>query len=332
MSPFRALKKILPCADRDDEIDRMDTPSALVLSTVMLCVIVAGIAVLSVATSPFPGLGAVSRASASILPQAMHTGSIARLEARDTTFHLEAFPGHAVATRSEATMTGLRSFVLTGEDEFRIGWEKSVDRLRADVSRLRQSSSGWSDGEKLRKLSDLERHLHILLEEQERVAVLAASGNRYPGVRLYSEDIRPRLTEAQLRCASLIDVLLGRPGGGPAGAVDALAKMRLALKNVSADMADFVVQGSGISSDAMTAAIVELEVSATKLGEELQGMRPEDSEAARQLLEQVSALAGPMDNVVALRGVAQWDFARFTFDEKVIPRFHEFVAVLKHLS
>jgi len=122
------------------------------------------------------------------------------------------------------------------------------------------------------------------------------------------------------------------PGGGPAGAVDALAKMRLALKNVSADMADFVVQGSGISSDAMTAAIVELEVSATKLGEELQGMRPEDSEAARQLLEQVSALAGPMDNVVALRGVAQWDFARFTFDEKVIPRFHEFVAVLKHLS
>lgn len=332
MSPFHELKKILPGVDRDDEIDRMDTPSALVLSTVMLCAIIAGIAAVSVATSPFSGLGPVSHASASILQPVLHTGSIAKLEARDTALHLEAFPGHAVATRSEATMTGLRSFVLTGEEEFLIGWEKSIDRLRADVSRLRQSSSGWSDGEKLRKLSDLERHLHLLLEEQERVALLAASGNRYPGVRLYSEDIRPRLMEAQLRCASLIDVLLGRPGGGPAGAVDALAKMRLALKNVSADMADFVVQGSSISGDAMTAAIVELEVSATKLGEELHGMRPEDSAAARELLDQVSALAGPMDNVVALRGVAQWDFARFTFDDKVIPRFHEFVAVLKHLS
>ena len=135
-----------------------------------------------------------------------------------------------------------------------------------------------------------------------------------------------------MRCVSLIDALLGRPGGGPAGAVDALAKMRRSLKNVSADMADFVVQGSSISSDAMTAAIVELEVSATKLGEELHALRPEDSEAARQLLEAVSALAAPMENVVALRSVAQWDYARFTFDEKVIPRFHEFVAVLKHLS
>lgn len=332
MSPFAALKKILPGAGVEVEIDRMDTPSALVLSTVMLCVIITGIAIVSVATSPFAGLGPVSRASASILPQVMHTGSISRPDERDATYRIEAFPGHAVATRSEATMTGLRSFVLTGEDEFRIGWEKSIDRLRADVSRLRQSSSGWSDGEKLRKLSDLERHLHILLEEQERVAALATSGNRYPGVRLYSEDIRPRLTDSQARCASLIDVLLARPGGGPAGAVDALAKMRLALKNVSADMADFVVQGSGISSDAMTAAIVELEVSATKLGDELHGMRPEDAEAARQLLEAVAALAGPMDNVVALRGVAQWDFARFTFDEKVIPRFHEFVGILKHLS
>jgi hypothetical protein len=332
MSALAALKKILPAADPYGEIDRMNTPSALVLSTVMLCVIVAGIALVSVATSPFAGLGPVSRASASILPHVMHTGSIARLDESDAGFRLEAFPGHAVATRSEATMTGLRSFVLTGEEEFLTGWQKSVDRLRADVSRLRQSSSGWSDGEKLRKLSDLERHLQILLEEQERVAALTTSGNRYPGVRLYSEDIRPRLMEAQARCASLIDVLLARPGGGPAGAVDALAKMRLALKNVSQDMADFVVQGSSISSDAMTAAVVELEVSATSLGEQLHGMQPEDAEAARALLDAVSSLAAPMDNVVALRGVAQWDFARFTFDEKVIPRYHEFVAVLRHLS
>jgi hypothetical protein len=332
MSPYAALKSFLPNADSDAEIDRMNTPSALVLSTVMLGIILAGIGLVSVVTSPFAGLGPVSRASASILPQVMHTGSIAKLDDRAATFRLEAFPEHAVATRSEATMTGLRSFLLTGEDEFRIGWEKSIDALRADVSRLRQASSGWSDGEKLRKLSDLDRHLQILLEEQERVAELTMSGNRYPGVRLYSEDIRPRLAEAQTRCAGLIDLLLARPGGGPAGAVDALAKMRLALKNVSADMADFVVQGSAISSNAMTSAIVELEVSATKLGEELQGMRPEDAEEARQLLDAVSTLAGPMDNVVALRGAAQWDFARFTFDEKVIPRFHEFVAVLKHLS
>lgn len=332
MSPFAALKKAWPGTNLDGEIDRMDTPSALVLSTVMLCAVVAGIAVISIATSPFAGLGPVSRASASILPPVLHTGSIARLEERDVMFRPEAFPGHAVATGSEATMTGLRSFLLTGEDEFRIGWKKSIDRLKGDVIRLRQSSGGWADGEKLRKLSDLERHLNLLIEEQERVAALTTSGNRYPGVRLYSEDILPRLTEAQTRCATLIDALLGRPGGGPVGAVDALAKMRLALKNVSMDMAEFVVQGSAIPGEAMTAVIVELEVSATKLGEELHVMRPEDAEAARQLLEAVAALAGPMDNIIALRGAAQWDFARFTFDEKVIPRFHEFVAILKHLS
>lgn len=332
MSRFALLNNIWSGSETDGEIDRMDTPSALMLSTVMLCVVVAGIAFLAVVTSPFANLGPVSRASAAILPQVLHTGSIANADRAQDQIHLEAFPGHAVATGSEATMTGLRSYVLTGEEEFRIGWEKSIDRLRGDVVRLRQASAGWSDGEKLRKLSDLERHLQILLEEQERVAALTTSGNRYPGVRLYSEDIRPQLTQAQLRCANLIEVLLGRPGGGPAGAVDALAKMRLALKNVSSDMANFVVQGSGISSEAMTAAIVELEVSATKLGDELQGMRPEDADAARQLLESVAALAGPMDNVVALRGVAQWDFARFTFDEKVIPRFHEFVTVLKHLG
>lgn len=43
MSPIAALSEILPGADREDEIDRMDTPSALVLSAGMLCIIIEGI-------------------------------------------------------------------------------------------------------------------------------------------------------------------------------------------------------------------------------------------------------------------------------------------------
>ncbi|MDP2125435.1 MAG: hypothetical protein Q8J92_13750 [Parvibaculum sp.] len=325
VSPDRAW----PAEDEQTSERGWTPPSLLVLGLVTLAIVMIGLMTLSVASAPFTDLLPITRASASVAPHAAPTGRTLAQE------HQAAFdmpPGYAIAIVSEATLTGLRSYMLTGDNEFRAGWTKTAAQLRGEVSRLRDASSGWSDGKRLRHLVRFEKQVAGMLDEQDVIAALVGSPNRFPGVRLYNEDVAPQLAHAEALCATLLATLLERPTEMNAATIDALARQRAALRRVSEDLTKFIQLGTSVSRSDMAGRVVEMEEIATVLNGELRHLPPADADAARQLHAAVGAMTGPLDKIMALRTAPQWDYAGFVFDEKVLPRYRDVLAELKQLD
>ena len=293
-----------------------EMPSFAILGLVTLGILTAGILTLSSVFPVFPNLQPVATASASVGTASTQTptqSTSARIA------HSALPPAYAIAVRSEATLTGLRSYLLSGEDEFHAGWAKAVAQLRSEIDRLREASSHWSDGEDLRHLRQFETRIETLLREQGVIAALVHSPNRFPGYRLYREDVEPQLHEAERLCEELLATLLSRSTEANAGTIDILARLRASLRNTSTDIARFVELGTRISPDEMAGRVVEMEEIATLLSEEIRRLPPADGEVARRLHAAVSAMTGPLDKIMILRTQPQWDYARFVFDEKVLP-------------
>ncbi|MBX3492113.1 MAG: hypothetical protein KF899_04080 [Parvibaculum sp.] len=306
-----------------------ELPSLLVLGLVTLAIVTIGVMTLSVASAPFTDLLPITRASASVAPHAAPAAGTRAQEHRAT---FDVPPGYAIAIVSEATLTGLRSYMLTGDDEFRAGWTKTATQLRDEMNRLRDASTGWSDGRRLRHLVQFEKQVSGMLDEQDVIVSLVGSPNRFPGVRLYNEDVAPQLAQTEELCAALLATLLERPTEKNAATIDALARLRAALRQVSEGLTGFVQLGTSIVREDMAGRVVEMEEIATVLSGELRHLPPVDADAVRQLHAAVGAMTGPLDKIMALRAAPQWDYARFVFDEKVLPRYRDVLAELKQLD
>lgn len=98
-------ENLWPYMDEEGEIDRMDTVSAFALSTVMLCIVVGCVALLSMAIAPLAGSGAGNRIAAGLLHQELQTGSIATLGSMAANVHPEILVSHAAATELDVLLT-----------------------------------------------------------------------------------------------------------------------------------------------------------------------------------------------------------------------------------
>lgn len=324
-----SVSEVWPEDDEQKFRRASDLPSLFMLGLVTLGILAAGILTLSATIPGFPDLMPVTRASASIAPPSAQAPQYAAAR-QPSQFELP--PGYAIAIGSETTLTGLRSYLLSGDDEFHAGWQKAADQLRRDVDRLRAASVNWSDGERLRHLGQFEKQIAGLLNEQDMIVTLVRSSNRFPGLRLYSEDVEPQLFQAEQLCAELLASLLSRPTDANAGAIDALARMRAALRRTSNDLAHFVQLGTNISRDDMMGRVVEVEEIATVLDSEIRRLPPSDADATRRLHAAIGAMTGPLDKILALRTQPQWDYARFVFDERVLPRYRDVLSALKQFE
>ncbi|MGV8997256.1 MAG: hypothetical protein ACOH12_09960 [Parvibaculaceae bacterium] len=223
------------------------------------------------------------------------------------------------ADANEAALVALRGYLITGSEGFHSEWQEATSRLEAAQMAIEVDSRNWSDGGRIMQLRDMRKTIAAMKAEEDVLAGLAATPNRYPGLRLYRDTTARALAEAE----GLLDVTLAsvmqsnRPGA--AGRIDTLAHIRADLRNLRLSLdaylpssakaapADLMAQYASFRAD-----LLALSAMRNQVGSDDQGR----VDRLNYLLNQSDT---ELQHIVALKPTPRWDYADFAFKQKVLP-------------
>ncbi|MBC7103107.1 MAG: hypothetical protein H5U13_07785 [Parvibaculum sp.] len=218
----------------------------------------------------------------------------------------------------EASLVALRGYLLTDGEGFHREWLQASARLQAASDMLGRQSSTWTDGRKLVELVEMQRLVDQLLAEQRAVASIVGTVNRYPGLQLYTEDVKPALGEAQALCTEIMDAMLAISSPDVVGPVGPFATFRGDLDDLRTGLADFMA----VSRDA-TLPEVASDTRFDAMLKTLADVRPQIPVEMREKIDRLASLIGTvqekLDRVFALRKGERWDYAEYAFRTRIEP-------------
>lgn len=250
--------------------------------------------------------GAVLEGSGHIVPSRV-------TDARD----FENLLGDFEAAR-EASLVALRGYLLTDGEGFHREWLQASVRLQAASDALGQQSSTWTDGRRLVELVEMQRLVDRLLAEQRAVAAIVGTVNRYPGLQLYTEDVRPALVDAQALCTEVMSAMLAISSPDEVGPVGPFAAFRGDLDDLHTGLAAYM-------SAKNDATLPEVASSARfdAMLRTLADVRPQIPVEMREKIDRLAALTGTVQEklgrIFALRKGERWDYADYAFRTRIEP-------------
>jgi len=218
----------------------------------------------------------------------------------------------------EASLVALRGYLLTDGEGFHREWLQASARLQAASDALGRQSSTWTDGRKLVELVEMQRLVDRLLAEQRAVAAIVGTVNRYPGLQLYTEDVKPALSEAQALCTEVMNAMLAISSPDEVGPVGLFATFRGDLDDLRTGLADFM----GARNDA-TLPEVASSARFDAMLKTLADVRPQIPVEMREKIDRLASLTGTVQEklarIFALRKGERWDYADYAYRTRIVP-------------
>ena len=228
-----------------------------------------------------------------------------------------ALLGEFAAAR-EASLIALDGYLLTDGEGFRAEWLEATVRLQSATDAIGRQSATWTDGRKLVQLVEMQRIVGRLLAEQSAVAAIVGTPNRYPGLQLFNEDVRPALDEAQAICAEVLTAMLADSSPEDAVAIDPVARLRGDLDDLRAALTKYIA-ASGETAQPATASAANF---ATLL-ETIGNVRRTAPAAVQPKIDRLAFLVGTaekkLERIFALRASQRWDYADYAFRTRTVP-------------
>lgn len=223
------------------------------------------------------------------------------------------------AAANEAGLVALRGYLLTGSAGFLAEWRQANGRVDEIAAALDRDSRSWSDGARLRRLADLLRATSDIEAQQRLVARLVGTPNRFPGLRLYDEDIDPALEQAMSLCDETLRSIIVSRWAGMEGSVDSLARLRGALLTLRPELRSYLVSGDGEALNALQADYAAMRAAPPMLAALRVKVSPEDQLRIDRIAALIAAIDMPLQRVMTLRRSPRWDYADYGFRQKVLP-------------
>lgn len=236
-----------------------------------------------------------------------------------------------MATFDNANQTGLvalRGYLLTGGAGFHDEWEAAMARLEAAQTSMEIDSHGWTRGERIVELRDMRKIVASMRHEETLLAELAATPNRYPGLRLYREDTDKAFERATVLIDETLRSVLASNWAGAADRVDGLAHIRADLRDMRASLNVYLPS----PAVAPPGRLVRKHASFLAALPTLVAMRDKVSPEDQGRIDQVHALLlnaeTQLQQIMALKLTARWDYADFAFKQKVMPLSQKISAII----
>ena len=226
----------------------------------------------------------------------------------------------------EASLVGLRGYLLTEGEGFRTEWREAAASLQSAADAIERHSASWTDGLRLVQLAEMKRLIERLLAEERAVAEMIGTVNRYPGLQLFNEDVRPGLDEAQRLCADILDVMLANSSPEDAGAIDPFAKLRGDLEDLRLSLVKFTT-GSSEAGPPAAASRAELAAMLTAIESARKAAPASVQPKIDRLVFLIRAAREKLERVFALRAGQRWDYADYAFRTRIVPLADELQAI-----
>lgn len=251
-------------------------------------------------------------------------GSLARLFA--SRGHDSLLADNAAA--NEASLIALRGYVLTGSVGFKAEWQRSVQLFEASQNAIVRNSSGWTDGRQLLQLTDFRRTSEELLAEEQMLASIVGTPNRFPGLRLYDEEVTPAFDEALKLCDFMLQSIITSNGSASASSVDALARLRGDVRTMRAGLALFLRSRAMTMPIEVEAAYESFQTSGGVIAGLRANARPGDQPKFDRLSALIQSTDKNLQQIFALKRTSRWDYADYAFRQKVLPLSEKISATL----
>lgn len=250
-------------------------------------------------------------------------GAVRGVEAAPADF--ETLLANFSASR-EASLVGLRGYILTEGEGFRTEWREAAAKLKSDADAIERHSVSWTDGLRLVQLAEMKRLVERLLAEQRAIAGMIGTVNRYPGLQLFNEDVRPGLDEAQRICAEVLDVMLANSSPEDAGAIDPFAKLRGDLDDLRLSLVKFTT-GSSEAGPPAAASRAGLSAMLTAIDDARKAAPASVQPKIDRLVFLIRTARENLERVFALRAGQRWDYADYAFKTRIVPLAGELQAI-----
>lgn len=232
------------------------------------------------------------------------------------------------AAANEASLVALRGYLLTGSEGFKEEWLKATARFETAAAAIEDDSRLWTDGRKLVQLGEVRRVSAELLTQQRTLASLVGTSNRFPGLRLYGEDVDPALVQAVVLCDETLQSMLMSRWSAAAGSVDTLARVRGAIRAVRGDLALYLGSSDVVGPESFRANYRDFRAARDAIA----SLRGKVAPADQAKLDRLSALLGNADRqlqqILALKRTPRWDYADYAFKQRVLPLAERISAVI----
>lgn len=220
---------------------------------------------------------------------------------------------------NETALVALRGFLLTGSEGFRDEWEVASKRLEASETVIELDSRTWTAGARLMELREIRKAVLALREEHAMLAEIAATPNRFPGLRLYREDTEKTLSAAEGLIEETLRAVLAANWQGAAARVDTLAHMRGHIRDLKASLDVYLPSGARVAPGELARQYAAFRADIPLLLKLRDQVPPADQarvDEVRAMLERADA---QLAQVLALKQTPRWDYADFAFREKAMP-------------
>ena len=226
----------------------------------------------------------------------------------------------------EASVVALRGYLLTDGEGFRMEWLDATVRLQSAADILETHSADWTDGQRLVEFVEAKRLLASLLAEERAVASIVGTLNRYPGLQLYTEDVRPALAEAQSLCGEAMSAMLAVSSPDEVGPVGPFAQFRGELESLKDDIGKYIVASDRMEppASAGTDNFSAMRETLLSVREQVPG---EVQPRIDRLMSLVAVMEEKLGRIFALRAGERWDYARYAFETRVMPLAEQLEAI-----
>jgi hypothetical protein len=218
----------------------------------------------------------------------------------------------------EASVVALRGYLLTDGEGFRQEWLDATVRLQSAADVLETHSANWTDGQRLVEFVEAKRLLSRLLAEERAVASIVGTVNRYPGLQLYTEDVRPAFAEAQALCGEAMSALLAVSSPDEVGPIGPLARFRGDLDGLKDDIGQYIIASDRMEppASADSSNFSAMRDTLASVREQVPGeMRPRID----RLMSLLAVVEEKLGRIFALRAGERWDYARYAFETRIVP-------------
>ena len=220
---------------------------------------------------------------------------------------------------NEAALIALRGYILTGSEGFKSEWQRNVTLFEASQSAIVKNSRGWTDGRQLLQLTDFRRTSEELLSEERVVADIVGTPNRFPGLRLYDEEVAPAFDEALRLCDLMLQSIMTSNWPDSSSSVDALARLRGDLRTMRAGLALYLHSRSTAMPVEVEAAYESFQGADGVLSALRVKARPGDQAKYDRMSALIQSTDKQLQQILALKRTARWDYADYAFRQKIMP-------------
>lgn len=241
--------------------------------------------------------------------------------------HVRSFDDMAsdFAKASEVNLVALRGYVLTGNPGFHKEWRQATAKRKALEAEIERNAYLWTDGERLVQLRNLRTSMDSLVANEKFAASLVGTPNRFPGLRLYNEDVRPALVRAIDLCNDTIQSLL--VSDKSSATIGALAELRGHIRLTEEGLSTFLHSGLSVPPSELSQSLGEIGKAPAALDRIGGNAGAPQLDRLADLLRKASVR---IDDVIALKRTERWDYADYAFRQKVLPEAEQILFVVKN--